>query len=479
MKSSTLALTGLIFAVSMTTIDQTIVALSAPSIQQNLGLTHDGMQWAVNVYLLTTAAFFLLGGRIADVVGHKRMALVGIAGFGITSLLCGLAPTGDLAEPWLVTARALQGVSGAIMFPAAIGIVVEGFARESRGRAMAIFFAITGAMTALGPIAGGYLTIWTWRAIFWVNVPVGLAVVAGAPRLLPNHRGAAARVDVAELLLATVTLTALLLPLMEGRRLDWPAWTWASLALAGASAVATYARGRTLVAHGLRPLVDPVAFRSSTVRVAVACQGLLFVGMASYFLVLALYLQLGRGLSALESGLVFTLVAIPYMAGTVAVPRVAARLGTRTVASGAVVFALGHVALWVAVRTDASVADLAPGLVLAGLGMGVALTSLIGAAMTGVEPATVGAVSGVLSTVQQVGNTLGVAVVGMVFFGGVTAGYDVAMAHSLLVLAGTTTAVALLATRLRPAVSSGRGPEVASSARPARPVGGGARRATG
>ena len=185
-------------------------------------------------------------------------------------------------------------------------------------------------------------------------------------------------------------------------------------------------------------------------------------------------------------------------------------------ATGAVVFALGHLALWVEVRADAPIAALAPGLALAGVGMGVALTSLIGAAMTGVEPATVGAVSGVLSTVQQVGNTLGVAVVGMVFFGGVTAGYDVAMAHSLLVLVGTTTAVALLARRwsgnprwsrrspatvtrpgewstvcsrglvtgLRPSsttgdVSSARGPGVGSSARPAHPVGGGARRATG
>lgn len=133
----TLALAGLIVAVSMTTIDQTIVALSGPTIESDLGLTHDAMQWAVNIYLIATAAFFLLGGRLADVFGHKRMALIGIAGFGLTSLLCSLAPTGDLAGAWLIGARALQGIAGAIMFPAAIGLVVQGFSREGRAKAMA------------------------------------------------------------------------------------------------------------------------------------------------------------------------------------------------------------------------------------------------------------------------------------------------------------------------------------------------------
>src|SRR5262249_52379588 len=128
------ALIGLIIAVSMTTIDQTIVALSAPTIETDLNLDHTAMQWAVNVYLIATAAFFLLGGRLADVLGHRRMVLIGIAGFGITSLLCGLAPDGDAAAAWLITARALQGVAGAIMFPAAIGIVVQGFPQASRGR---------------------------------------------------------------------------------------------------------------------------------------------------------------------------------------------------------------------------------------------------------------------------------------------------------------------------------------------------------
>lgn len=157
-QASTLTLTGLIIAVSMTTIDQTIVALSAPTIESDLGLSHAAMQWAVNGYLIATAAAFLLGGRLADVFGHKRMVQLGIVGFGLTSLLCGLAPAGTYAGAWLSTARALQGVACAIMFPAAIGIVVQSLPREGRAKAMAAFFAITGAMTAVGPIAGGFLT---------------------------------------------------------------------------------------------------------------------------------------------------------------------------------------------------------------------------------------------------------------------------------------------------------------------------------
>jgi hypothetical protein len=240
---------------------------------------------------------------------------------------------------------------------------------------------------------------------------------------------------------------------MEGRRLGWPAWTWASLALAAAAAVATYVRGRALLARQQRPLVDPAAFGSATVRIAIACQGLLFVGMASYFLVLALYLQNGRGLGALSSGAVFTLVAVPYMFGTGGQRRLAARWGRWTVPIGAGLFALGHLTLLGAVAEQGvggPLVDLAPGLVLSGFGMGIALTALIDAAMGTVEPAYAGAVSGVLSTAQQVGNALGVAVVGMVFFGAVSGGYAHALEWSLVVLAGTTTGVAVLGTLLHP-----------------------------
>jgi predicted MFS family arabinose efflux permease len=234
-------------------------------------------------------------------------------------------------------------------------------------------------------------------------------------------------------------------------------WTWLSLAGAVVAGVLTVLRSRALLGRGERPLVEPEAFGSGTVRIAIACQALLFVGMASYFLVLALYLQNGRGLGALSSGAVFTLVAVPYMIGTAGQRRLAVRLGRCTVPVGAGLFTAGHITLLSAVAehgVGGSVVELFPGLALAGFGMGIALTGLIDAAMGNVDPAHAGAVSGVLSTAQQIGNALGVAVVGMVFFGAADVGYAHALELSLLVLTGTTTAVALLATRLHRGTTS-------------------------
>ena len=178
-RSRSLILTAMIFAVSMTFIDQTIVAIAAHVIQQNLGLSSSGVQWAINAYLLTLAALFAFGGRLADIAGHRRMAVLGVIIFAGASALCGATPgTGAGAEAWLVAFRALQGVGGAIMFPAAIAIVVVTFDLRSRGRALALFFGIAGALTAIGPIVGGYLIEWTWRAIFWINIPVALIALA-------------------------------------------------------------------------------------------------------------------------------------------------------------------------------------------------------------------------------------------------------------------------------------------------------------
>src|SRR3984885_13736694 len=175
-RSRNLILAAMIFAVAMTFIDQTIVSIAVPQIQKELGLTSTGVQWAINAYLLSLAALFAFGGRLADTVGHRRMVTLGVIVFAASSALCGLTPKGSLAEAWIVTFRVIQGAGGAIMFPAALAIVVQTFALRERGKALAIFFGIAGGLTAVGPVLGGVLTEWTWRAIFWVNIPV--AVIA-------------------------------------------------------------------------------------------------------------------------------------------------------------------------------------------------------------------------------------------------------------------------------------------------------------
>src|SRR6202451_872395 len=173
-RSRNLILGAMIFAVAITFIDQAIVSIAAPKIQADLGLSSSGMQWAINAYLLALAALFAFGGRLADTVGHRSMVVLGVIIFAASSALCGLTPRGGGAEAWIVAFRVLQGAGGAIMFPAALAIVVRTFPLHERGKALALFFGIAGGLTAIGPIAGGYLIEWTWRSIFWINVPVGI-----------------------------------------------------------------------------------------------------------------------------------------------------------------------------------------------------------------------------------------------------------------------------------------------------------------
>ena len=445
----------LMCGIFLVVLDFFIVNVALPSMQRELHASSSGLEWVVAGYGLTFSSLLIAVTRLGDRWGRRRMYSLGIALFVLSSAVCGAAPSTEL----LVSARLVQGVAGAMVSPMVLALLGDVYAGPRMPRAIGIYATVMGLAAATGQLIGGVLIHLDlagsgWRAIFWVNVPVGLATLVLAPRLLPDRRDPeATRPDAVELLLATATLTALLLPLLEGRRLGWPLWTWLSLGLAVVSGLLTLARSRSLVRRARRPLIAPEPFRSATVRVALACQGLLFVGMASYFVVLALYLQNGRGLGPLASGAVFTLVAVPYMAGTGNQRRLAARLGRATVPVGASTFAVGHLALLAVVLhqgVGGPLMALAPGLALSGFGMGVTLTALIDAAMAGVEPTSAGAVSGMLSTVQQVGNALGVAVVGMVFFGALPGGYAHALAWSLVLLIGSTGGVALLGTRLHP-----------------------------
>ncbi|KRC46936.1 hypothetical protein ASE16_16230 [Leifsonia sp. Root227] len=411
--ASRLALIGLILAVSMTTIDQTIVALSAPTIQQNLGLSHDGMQWAVNVYLLTTAAFFLLGGRVADVFGHKRMALIGIAGFGITSLLCGLAPAGDGAEAWLVAARALQGVSGAIMFPAAIGIVVEGFARASRGRAMAIFFAITGAMTALGPIAGGYLTVWTWRAIFWVNVPIAIAafvIVAIAAR--PSARRTE-RIDWLGAVIVAFGMSAIVFGLQQASPWGWDDPSVYGSLIAGVLLIALFIVRQRRVAQ---PLVQLAAFRDRGFTLSTLATLFSSIAFISTFFFLSVYGQVSLQLSALDTGLLF----LKFFIGFVIASRIGSvrfdKHGARgVVILGGLVGAAGFA--WLASSvTNLNIqagsffnAQTMP-IVVAGAGIGLMFSAVSTDAVNRAIGASYGEVTAISQTMKNFGGALGLAV---------------------------------------------------------------------
>ena len=218
-------LAAMIFAVSMTFIDQTIVSIAIPNIQRELGLSSTGVQWVVNGYLIALAALFALGGRLSDIFGHTKMCVIGVIIFVFASTMCGPDATGSAAEGWIVGFRVLQGVGGALMFPAALAIVVNTFPLRERV-ALALFFGIAGGLTAVGPILGGYLTQWTWRAIFWVNIPVALIalVLIGCPNPRPST-SALRRLPGAVLIAVGIGLS--IFGLQQSALWGWSnPWTW-------------------------------------------------------------------------------------------------------------------------------------------------------------------------------------------------------------------------------------------------------------
>ncbi|MGY2702744.1 MFS family permease [Nocardioides sp. HB32] len=444
-------------------LDFFVVNVALPSVQRDLHADNTALEWLVAGYGLTFGGLLLVASRVADRWGRRRMFVLGVALFVASSALCGFAPDATT----LLVARLVQGAAAAAIGPAVLSLIGDVYAGPQRVRALGAYATVMGVAAASGQLVGGLLIHLDvagsgWRSIFLVNVPIGLAALAAAPRLLPDTRVAgSARVDPLEAALVVGALTALVLPLVEGQRHGWPLWTWALLAAAVALGDLAWLRGRLLRRRGVPPLVDPYPLRSRPVGVGILGQALLFSGMAAYFLVLALYLQDGRGLGPLASGAVFTVVAAPYMIGTRRAAALLGRYGARaTVAGGALAFGAGHLLLFAAVE-QAGVAGswlwLAPGLAVGGLGMGVVLSASVGTVMGSVESRHAGTVSGTSSTVQQVGNALGVALVGIVFFGRVDEGMVDAFGASLLYLAATTVAVAAAAAflpgRPRPAQS--------------------------
>jgi EmrB/QacA subfamily drug resistance transporter len=431
-------------------LDFFVVNVALPSIQRDLDADATSLEWLVAGYGLTFGGLLLVASRIADCWGRRRMFVLGVTLFTLSSAVCGFAP--DVHT--LLLARLVQGAAGAAVGPTVLSLIGDVYPGSQRIRALGAYATVMGLAAVSGQLIGGLLIHLDlagsgWRSIFLVNVPIGVAAVLAAPRLLPDTRVSTPRPDVLEGLLVVAALTALVLPLVEGRRQGWPVWAWATLAAAVVLAGLAGMRGRRLRSKGVAPLVDVEPVKHRPIAAGLLGQTLLFTGMAAYFVVLALYLQDGRGLGALMSGTVFTAVAVPYMAGTRNAARVLGRYGARTaITASALVFAAGHASLLVAVAkigVSGSVLWLVPGLAVGGLGMGVCLSGLVGVVMGSVEPQHAGTISGASSTLQQVGNAVGVALIGIVFFGRLDTGMVPAFEAGLAYLITTTGAVAAAA----------------------------------
>ena len=332
-------------------------------------------------------------------------------------------------------------------------------------RALSIYGVVLGLAAVGGQVIGGALVETDvaglgWRSCFLINVPVGLAALLLAPRLVPESPGRAGAGEStwpARRLLAA-GLTAVLLPLIEGREHGWPLWTWLSLASAPLILGGFLRRQRRLGAEGGDPLLDLALFEERGFSAGIATQLFLASAQASFFVFLALYLQIGRGLGALEAGLVFTILAVAYVVTSGPAPGLTARFGRSVVAAGGVALTLGLVALALAVSeigTTGSLAALVPGLLLVGAGIGLCFTPLTSTVLKNVDPARAGSASGAMSTMQQVGYSLGVAITGVVYFGATDQGVGHAFELSLIQLAAVAAGI-VAACRLLPGNSGAK-----------------------
>ncbi|HWT91183.1 MAG TPA: MFS transporter, partial [Solirubrobacterales bacterium] len=299
-KNSKLILAAMIFAVSMTFIDQTIVAIAIPTIEEDLSLSATGVQWIINGYLLSLSALFAFGGRLADIAGHRRMVTLGVVVFATASALCGATPSGSLDEPWFIFFRVIQGAGAAIMFPAALAIVLNAFPVRERGQAMAIFFAVAGGLTSVGPLAGGFLVEWTWRAIFWVNIPVAIIALILIAKSKPADERHPAPLDYRGTVLITGGMALAVLGLQQSSIWGWnsPA-TWGCIA-AGLAILAFFVRYEMRVEN---PLLRLSVFRDRAFAVDNIVLFLLMIPFVPLFFFASMYAQISLGESASETGL--------------------------------------------------------------------------------------------------------------------------------------------------------------------------------
>ncbi|WP_026384370.1 MFS transporter, partial [Achromobacter xylosoxidans] len=403
------ALIVLCLGVLMIVLDTTIVNVALPSIREDLHFTETSLVWVVNAYMLTFGGFLLLGGRLGDLLGHRRMFLAGLVLFTVASLACGLARGQGL----LIAARAAQGLGGAVVSAVSLSLIMNLFTEAGeRARAMGVYGFVCAGGGSLGVLLGGLLTSkLSWHWIFLVNIPIGVAVYALCLRLLPAARGAAGggRLDVAGALTVTASLMLAVYAVVNGNEAGWTSAQ--SLGLLGAAAL-LMALFLAIEARVAEPLMPLALFRLRNVATANVVGVLWAAGMFAWFFVSALYMQLVLGYDAMQVGLAFlpaNLIMAAFSLGLSA--KLVMRFGIRgPLATGLLMAALG-LALFARAPVDGHfAADVLPGMLLLGLGAGIAFNPMLLAAMSDVEPGQSGLASGVVNTAFMMGGALGLAV---------------------------------------------------------------------
>jgi EmrB/QacA subfamily drug resistance transporter len=396
------------FALFMVMLDNTVVNVALPSIQRDFGASLSALEWTVNAYTLTFAVLLVTGGRLGDIFGRRRMFLFGVVVFALASATIGLAPT----EGWLVASRAVQGIGAAFMMPGTLSIITNAFPPAERGRAIGTWAGVSAIALALGPVVGGWLTEdVSWRAIFFINVPVAAGAIAVTLFAARESRDELVdrRVDIPGIAALTIGLTALVLALVESN-----AWGWGSARILGLLAVAAVA---LVVFAGIErrspvPVVDFDFFRSRSFLGANIVGFAVTFSMLAMFFFIALYMQNILGFSPLEAGVRFLPSTLVIMVAAPIAGRLTDRIGPRPLMTAGLLLCALSMAWLSRIDVGSGYGYLLPAFIVMGLGMGLAMSPMSTAAMNAVHRSKAGVASGTLSMSRMVGGTFGVAVLG-------------------------------------------------------------------
>ncbi|HWC85229.1 MAG TPA: MFS transporter [Solirubrobacteraceae bacterium] len=419
-----LALGILLAAGFMDLLDTSIVNVAIPSIRRSLHANYAVIQWMIAGYVLAVAVALITGGRLGDMQGRKRVFLLAVAGFGLMSLACGLAPT----PTFLVAARVLQGLCAAMMIPQILSVIQVSFPREEQRKALALYSSVAGVAVMSGPLlAGLLLNVFGlgWRSIFLINVPVSVVVIFAALAVVPESRSREAqRLDLAGVSLVSSALFALVFGVIEGRELGWPGWVFALMAAAVPLLACFALYERRKERGGSSPLISITLFRQRSFSAGLVVVLVFFSGLVGFYLAFTIFLQLGLGYTPLQSALTTFPSSVGLILAAQASTRLAPRLGRSILAVGALVMAAAQVALILIVHhygSHLSPWDVRPVIFAFGLGMGLILPSLADVVIGTVPERHAGSASGVINTGMQVGNGIGVAVIGVILFSAIGA----------------------------------------------------------
>jgi EmrB/QacA subfamily drug resistance transporter len=389
-------------------LDGAIVNVALPSIGKALDFSQDDLSWVVNAYTLTFAGFLLLGGRLADLLGRRRMFMYGLVVFSIASLLGGLAQS----DQWLIAARALQGLGAAIVSPAALSIITNTFAEGAeRDRALGVWGAVAGSGGAAGVLLGGVLTEYLgWEWVLFVNVPIGVAAALLAPRLLPESRDEveARSFDVAGAVTVTAGLSLLVYALVDANQAGWGSARTISLIAIGVALLAAFV---SIERRQRQPLVPFSIFRLRTLRGANVVSLLVTMSLFSMFFFISLYMQQVLGYDALKAGLSYLPLALTIIISAGVASALVTRIGFKITLVAGMLCVTGGLVWFAQVSASGSyVGDILFPSLLAAVGLGLAFVPVTIAAVTGIRPDQAGLASGLVNTSQQVGGALGLAI---------------------------------------------------------------------